>query len=179
MRRFSDSGHSFLVRRFDRAGVEGRIHYASGMTLTGRVDGEDASYLELAEVIASQGAEAKADLEELWTRIAFNVLVSNTDDHLRNHGFLLTAKGWRLAPASDMNPNPTGTGLALDIDESDNALELDLVCSVAHYFRVSNAAAILDRLDSAISTWRDVAQSLGISESEQHAVAAAFRDRLR
>ncbi|HEY8314299.1 MAG TPA: HipA domain-containing protein [Candidatus Baltobacteraceae bacterium] len=178
VRRFSDKGHTFLVRRFDREGGQGRIHYASAMTLTGRVDGEDASYLEIAEVIASQGSQAKADLEELWTRIAFNVLVSNTDDHLRNHGFLLTPNGWRLAPAFDMNPDPTGTGLALDIDESDNALDLNLVRSVAHYFRVSNADAILDRLDSAISTWRNVAQTVGIPESEQDAVALAFRNPL-
>ena len=178
VRRFSDNGHTFLVRRFDREEGQGRIHYASAMTLTGHVDGEDASYLDIAEVIASQGAEAKADLEELWTRIAFNVLVSNTDDHLRNHGFLLTPNGWRLAPAFDMNPNPTGTGLALDIDESDNALNLDLVRSVAHYFRVSEPSAILDRLDSAISAWRDIAQALGIPQSEQDALAVAFRNRL-
>ena len=177
-RRFSDNGHTFLVRRFDREGLEGRIHYASAMTLTGHVDGDDASYLEIAEVIASQGADAKADLEELWTRIAFNVLVSNTDDHLRNHGFLLTPNGWRLAPAFDMNPNPTGTGLALNIDESDNALDLDLVRSVAHYFRVSKPDAILDRLDSAILTWRDVAQAVGIPQREQDALAVAFRSRL-
>lgn len=177
VRRFSDNGHTFLVRRFDRRGAQGRIHYASAMTLTGHVDGEDASYLEIAEVIASQGAQAKADLEELWTRIAFNVLVSNTDDHLRNHGFLLTPNGWRLSPAFDMNPNPTGTGLTLDIDENDNALDLELVRSVAHYFRVSKPDAILDRLDSAISTWRDVAQMVGIPQREQDALAVAFRTR--
>lgn len=176
-RRFSDEGHTFLARRFDRDASQGRIHYASAMTLTGHVDGEDASYLEIAEVIAAQGAEPNADLEELWTRIAFNVLVSNTDDHLRNHGFLLTSNGWRLAPAFDMNPNPTGTGLALDIDESDNALDLDLVRSVARYFRVSKPDAIVDRLESAISTWRDLAQNLGIPRSEQDALAAAFRNR--
>jgi len=176
-RRFSDKGHTFLARRFDRDASKGRIHYASAMTLTGHVDGEDASYLEIAEVIASQGAEPKADLEELWTRIAFNVLVSNTDDHLRNHGFLLTPNGWRLAPAFDMNPNPTGTGLALDIDENDNALDLDLVRSVAHYFRISKVDSILDRLESAISTWRDLAQNLGIPHSEQAALAVAFRKR--
>jgi serine/threonine-protein kinase HipA len=172
-RRFSDHGHTFLVRRFDREG-KGRIHYASAMTLTGHEDGDSASYLEIAEVITSQGAEAKADLEELWTRIAFNVLVSNTDDHLRNHGFLLTPDGWRLAPAFDMNPNPGGTGLALDIDEHDNALDLDLVRSVAHYFRVRRPDAILERLRDAISTWRDVARSIGVPKSEQDAVALAF-----
>jgi serine/threonine-protein kinase HipA len=172
-RRFSDRGHTFLVRRFDRV-PGGRIHYASGMTLTGHQDGEDASYLELAQVLSSQGAEVKSDLEQLWTRIAFNVLVSNTDDHLRNHGFLLTEAGWRLAPAFDMNPNPTGAGLALNIDEHDNALDLDLVRSVARYFRVSEADAILQRLESAVSSWREVARTAGISKTEQDDLATAF-----
>jgi serine/threonine-protein kinase HipA len=176
VRRFSNNGHTFLVRRFDREGVRTRIHYASAMTLTGHVDGDDASYLEIADVIASQGAEAKVDLMELWTRIAFNVLISNTDDHLRNHGFLLTSDGWRLAPAFDMNPNPLGTGLALDIDESDNALNLDLVRSVADYFRVSDAESILDNVHSAISTWHDVARRLELSRAEQDNLAAAFRN---
>ncbi len=174
-RRFGDAGHTFLVRRFDRDGPARRIHFASAMTLTGHTDGEPATYLELADVIASQGAETKSDLLELWTRIAFNVMVSNTDDHLRNHGFLLTPNGWRLAPAFDMNPNPSGIGLALDIDESDNALDIDLVRSVAEYFRVGDAKAILARLKEHISAWREVARDLGLSRGEQDAMEPAFR----
>ena len=182
LRTFAGPEHTFLVRRFDRRASGERIHFASAMTLTGHVDGDGAangaSYLEIAEVIASQGAAPREDLAELWSRIAFNVMVSNTDDHLRNHGFLLTENaGWRLSPAYDMNPVPGSTGLALNIDESDNALDLDLVRSVAPYFRIKDdeATAILTRLASAVATWRAVADSLGIRRAEQNDMADAFR----
>ncbi len=174
LRRFGERGHTFLVRRFDRVGSVGRIHFASAMTLTGHRDGDQASYVEIAEVLASQGAEANRDLAELWARIVFNVLVSNTDDHLRNHGFLLTAKGWRLAPAFDMNPNPFGTGLALDIDEADNALDLELVRSVAPYFRVRRPDEIIERLQTGVAAWREIATEVGIARSEQELMASAF-----
>jgi serine/threonine-protein kinase HipA len=125
----------------------------------------------------SQGAAPREDLTELWSRIAFNVMVSNTDDHFRNHGFLLApGGGWRLSPAFDMNPVPASSGLALNIDESDNARDLDLVRSVAPYFRVSDAqsAAIIDRMADAVSTWRTLAESLRIKRSEQDEMADAF-----
>jgi serine/threonine-protein kinase HipA len=180
--RFTDRGHTFLVRRFDRSESGQRIHFASAMTLTGQVDGADAStgasYLEIAEVIASRGASPRADLAELWTRIVFNVLVSNTDDHFRNHGFLLDPQaGWRLSPAYDMNPIPNSNGLALNIDETDNALDLELVRSVAAYFRVSarDANEIIDRVSRAVGQWTEVASGLGITRSEQSSMAHAFR----
>ncbi len=176
-RRFGGAARTFLVRRFDRREAGERIHFASAMTLTGHVDGESASYLEIADVLASQGAEAGADLLELWTRIVFNIMVSNTDDHLRNHGFLLTPNGWRLSPAYDMNPNPDSLGLALDIDDSDNALDLDLARSIAQYFRVRDTEALrtITRLRETMAGWREIAAKVGITGAEQDTMAPAFR----
>jgi serine/threonine-protein kinase HipA len=181
-RAFTDTGHTFLVRRFDRRESGTRIHFASAMTLTGHVDGDDASsgasYLEIAEVITSHGAAAREDLQELWTRIVFNIMVSNVDDHLRNHGFLLDPdSGWRLSPAYDMNPVPDSTGLSLNIDESDNALDLGLARSVAPYFRIKDPEAqlIVARVADAVRRWPDVASALGISRAEQREHADAFR----
>lgn len=180
-RTFASDEHTFLARRFDRRGSGGRIHFASAMTLTGNEDGADhstgASYLEIAEVIMSQGAAPREDLIELWTRIVFNVMVSNTDDHLRNHGFLLVPNaGWRLSDAFDMNPVPGSSGLCLNIDESDNARDLDLVRSVAPYFRIRDAQAtsIIDRVADAVRGWRDIADGLGIKRSEQGEMTDAF-----
>ena len=123
--RFSERGHTFLTRRFDRRGAD-RIHFASAMTLLGRKDGDSArtgaSYLELAEFIMRYGECADADLRELWSRIVFSVAIGNTDDHLRNHGFLLSAAGWRLSPCYDINPDPRPAGLSLAIDEHDNSM---------------------------------------------------------
>lgn len=176
-RRFGGASHTFLVRRFDRREAGGRIHFASAMTLTGHIDGDNASYLEIAEVLTSQGAEARKDLLELWTRIVFNIMASNTDDHLRNHGFLLTPNGWRLSPAFDMNPSPDSLGLALDIDDNDNALDLELARSVAPYFRIRDAEALrtITRLRETMAGWREIAAQLGIAGGEQDAMAPAFQ----
>jgi serine/threonine-protein kinase HipA len=117
-----------------------RLHFASAMTLLGRTDGADAtsgaSYLELVDFIIRQGAMPDSDLRELWRRIAFNIAISNTDDHLRNHGFLLTHVGWILSPAYDMNPSPLGRGLSLAINEDDNSPDFELAVSVGEYFRL-------------------------------------------
>jgi serine/threonine-protein kinase HipA len=151
------------------------------MTLTGHDDGDDAatgaSYLEIADVIVSQGAAPREDLRELWSRIVFNLMVSNTDDHLRNHGFLLSSNGgWRLSPAYDMNPVAGSRGLALNIDESDNARDIHLVRSVAPYFRIkhTDANTIVDRIQHAVSDWSEIAASLGIKRREQDDMADAF-----
>ena len=111
--RLSKAGTTFFSRRFDRQGGR-RIPYASAMTMLEASDGEEHSYLEIAEFIAANGADPVADLHELWGRMAFSELVRNTDDHLRNHGFLLTDRGWRLSPMFDVNPNPDGGESALD-----------------------------------------------------------------
>ena len=183
-RTFGNDGHTYMARRFDRRPSGARIHFASAMTLTGNNDGAGAStgasYLEVAEIVASQGAAPREDLVELWSRIVFNVMVSNTDDHLRNHGFLLTPDaGWRLSPAFDMNPAPGSSGLCLNINESDNALDLDLVRSVAPYFRIKDADAtsIIDRIADVVGGWSEIAGSLGIKRTEQAEMAAAFAMR--
>src|SRR3954467_4176685 len=112
----------------------------------------------------------------LWRRIVFNISIRNTDDHLRNHGFLLTEKGWRLSPAFDINPNEFGSGLSLNISETDNALDFDLAISVAEYFRVSKAKAkkTIMQIKKTVSEWRNVAQDVGISKAEQDRMRTAF-----
>jgi serine/threonine-protein kinase HipA len=179
--KFNSGQNTFLVKRFDRNADGGRTHFASAMTLTGRQDGDDASsgtsYLELARVLIDHGANTAADLAELWSRIVFNMLVSNTDDHLRNHGFLLEpGRGWRLSPAYDMNPVAGAGGLRLNVSETDNARDLDLALSVAPFFRVKwpDARAIVDRLRAVVSQWLVVATRLGITARERDSMADAF-----
>jgi serine/threonine-protein kinase HipA len=178
-RRFTQDRHTFLTKRFDRRS-DGRIHFASAMTLLGYNDGADAmagvSYLHIAEFIMRHGATPDADLEELWRRIVFNICVSNSDDHLRNHGFLLTPKGWVLSPAFDINPIPSSTGLSLNISEHSNALDLDLARAVAEKFRVNDKKRelIIDKITKAVGRWREVAMRLGISRSEMERIRNAF-----
>ena len=180
-RKFASRQHTFLVKRFDRTPA-GRLHFASAMTLTGRLDGDDAStgasYLEIARVLIDHGANTVADLRELWSRIVFNMLVSNTDDHLRNHGFILVpGKGWRLSDTYDMNPVPASQGLTLNVSEADNAMDLDLARSVAPYFRVSRKLAdeIIARSQTVVRQWPKIADSLKVRAREQEQMAAAFR----
>lgn len=179
--RFGSRHHTYLSRRFDRGLDEQRIHFASAMTLLGYQDGtnhqDGASYLEMAELLAAQGANATEDLTELWRRIVFNICISNTDDHLRNHGFLLTPEGWRLAPAYDLNPIPHGQGLRLNISENSNALDLDLAREVAPYFRLKPVRAenILAQVIAAVSGWRSLAESYYLGREEQDRMHSAFR----
>jgi serine/threonine-protein kinase HipA len=185
LRRFgsrkSGGHHTFLSRRFDRTDGGARLHFASAMTLLDRVDGADAgdgvSYLELAELLMRLGSNTAADLEQLWRRIVFSICVSNTDDHLRNHGFMLEGTGWALAPAYDMNPDPHGAGLKLNISETDNAQDLELALSVASVFRVKKKRAqeIVVEVTGAVSLWRTVAASHGLSRAAQDRVQRAFR----
>lgn len=178
---FYSKQHTFLSKRFDRTDKGERIHFASAMTLLGRTDGTDhqagVSYLDLAEFIIRNGANVNKDLEELWRRIVFYICVSNTDDHLRNHGFLLTDKGWVLSPAYDINPVEKGTGLSLNISEKDNALDLDLALEVAPYFRVEEKRAkeIIANVKNEVGKWDKSAEKLGISRAERDVMAKAFR----
>lgn len=176
--RFGSRHHTFLSRRFDRAHGE-RLHMASAMTFLEMADGEadGASYLQLAEVLIQQGAAAATDLEQLWRRVVFNVCISNVDDHLRNHAFLLSPKGWRLAPAYDLNPVAWGDGLTLNISDVDNAQDLSLVREVAPFFRVKarRADAIIDEVALAVRDWRSVAATWGLGRAAQERTARAFR----
>jgi serine/threonine-protein kinase HipA len=177
--KFNNKYRTYLTKRFDRTTTGERIHFASAMTLLGHLDGEDsseASYLELMEFISRYGAAVEKDLEELWRRIVFSICVKNTDDHLRNHGFLLTNKGWLLSPAYDVNPNEYGKGLSLNITETDNSLDLDLAMEVAVYFRLSYARAsqILKEVSQVVKGWRKIAADYKISIADQERMSGAF-----
>ena len=176
--RFASRHHTFVTKRFDRTSDGHRVHFASAMTLLERSDGEEgASYLDLAGILARQGAHPARDLEQLWRRIVFYVCVSNVDDHLRNHGFLLEPRGWSLAPAYDVNPVATGGGLTLHISETDNAQDLSLVREVASYFRLDlrRANAIIGEVVGVVRGWRKEAKAAGISRADQDRMADAFR----
>ncbi|MDR1981709.1 MAG: HipA domain-containing protein [Tannerellaceae bacterium] len=179
--KFSSKQHTFLTKRFDRTTHGQRIHFASAMTLLGYTDGADSeegvSYLELAEWIGRYCDNVEDNLAQLWRRIVFHIAVSNCDDHLRNHGFLLTPKGWTLSPAYDINPDKQGVGLKLNISENDNSLDFDLAVSVAGYFGLSGRQAntILNDVRSSVSSWRKIATKQEISRLEQEGMAKAFR----
>jgi serine/threonine-protein kinase HipA len=179
--RYSQGQHTYLVRRFDRNENQARIHFASAMTLLGYQDGDNhhkgISYLEMVEWLETYGSAPRKDIRELWCRILFSVLVSNTDDHLRNHGFLLSDKGWRLSPAYDINPNPKPAGLSLNISETDNSLHLDLCLEVAPLFRweTTEALTFLEKARSVVAGWERLAKGMGIPASERVLMAPAFR----
>ena len=177
--KYSSRHHTFLTKRFDRQ-KKLRIHFASAMTMLGYYDGSDyndgVSYLELAEFISAKSGNVNIDLEELWKRIVFSICVSNTDDHLRNHGFILSDHGWVLSPAYDINPNESGTGLRLNISEDDNALETDLALEVIEYFRIDKkkAVSIIKSIKDVVSGWRNIANKYNIPKNEQELMANAF-----
>lgn len=173
------SYHTFFTKRFDRLGDE-RIHFASAMTMTGNneetIKKQPASYLDLVEFIQRYGTNVKENLEQLWRRIIFNIAISNTDDHLRNHGFILSKEGWILSPAYDINPSIDKSGLALNIDMDNNALDFDLAKSVGEYFRLSNIQMekTMEEVFRAVKNWKHIAEQIGISRAEQELMAKAF-----
>jgi len=169
--RFSKNGSTFLVKRFDRTQEGKRVHFISAMTALGKVDGNNSqdgtSYLDMVQCIQQQGSKPKEDLLELWKRIVFSIAVTNTDDHLRNHGFLFDRKGLRLSPMYDVNPNPDGTGLSLNIDEMDNSLDFDVAIEASKYFDIKkdNAKNIANEMKENIKQWDKIADRFGISRS--------------
>jgi serine/threonine-protein kinase HipA len=179
-RKFSQRQHTYLSCRFDRTTNGKRIHFASAMTLLGYKDGYDhhegGTYLEILELLERFSAKPNDDIRELWRRIVFSVLVSNTDDHLRNHGFLLTKTGWRLSPAYDINPNPQGSGLSLNISDTDNSLSLELCLEMAPFFRWQQepALAYIKEASQIVSEWSNIAKERGISRAEQLLMSNAF-----
>lgn len=170
--------HIFLTKRFDRIEGGKRLQFTSAMTQLEYFDGNDdgASYLELAEFLTQNGSNTKDDLKQLWTRILFNIMVSNSDDHLRNHGFIFDTTGWRLSPAYDINPIPNATGLHLNIDDRDNALEVDLAFEVMNYFQLDTITAdkIYQKLINAVSKWEDLAIEAGITRGERDLMKDCF-----
>ena len=174
-----------LSRRFDRDGAT-RIPFLSALSMMGLNDGERGSYPEIVDVLAQHGARASFDVRELYRRMTFNVLVSNVDDHLRNHGFLWMGQGgWSLSPVYDLNPTPVDVRpriLTTNIDLDEGTCDLDLVLSVAEYFALSTpeATRIIKEVAAAVATWRDVAASLDIGAGEIRRMESAFEhDDLR
>ena len=171
--------NTFFTKRFDRKNGE-RIHFASAMTMTSNnedtVRDNQASYLDIAEFISSNGVNIKANLHQLWRRIIFNIAISNTDDHLRNHGFILTKEGWILSPAFDLNPSVDKDGLALNIDTVNNELDFELAKSVGKYFRLEEKqmAKIIQEVKQATSNWKTIAKELGIPRGEIELMTKAF-----
>lgn len=171
--------NTFFTKRFDREKEE-RIHFASAMTVTGNTEetikDKTVSYLELVDFIQDNGINIEKNLQQLWRRIIFNIAISNTDDHLRNHGFILTSKGWVLSPAYDLNPSIDKDGLALNIDVDNNALDYDLAKSVGEYFRLDEKQMneIINEVLEVVSTWKDVANKIGISNKDQVLMDKAF-----
>jgi serine/threonine-protein kinase HipA len=168
-----------LLRRFDREGAR-RIPFLSAMSMLGAKDNETRSYLEMVDALRQHGAAPKADMEALWRRIVFNILISNTDDHLRNHGFLYGGSdGWRLSPAYDLNPVPVDVKpriLTTAINEEDTTASLSIAMEVAGYFELDNAEAreIAAQVGKAVSNWRDEAAGQGITRNEIDRMASAF-----
>ncbi|WP_435255265.1 type II toxin-antitoxin system HipA family toxin [Tenacibaculum sp. A30] len=177
--KISGKFNTFFTKRFDREDGA-RLHFASAMTMTGNnedtIRDNPASYLDLAEFIQNYGAMVNDNLEQLWRRVVFNIAISNTDDHLRNHGFILTNQGWVLSPAYDLNPSIDKDGLALNIDMDNNALDYDLVKSVGEFFRLDNKQMdkIIQEVVEVVGTWKEVADKIGISKSEQQIMSKAF-----
>jgi serine/threonine-protein kinase HipA len=170
---------TFFTKRFDRENGE-RIHFASAMTMTGKnedtIRDETPSYLDIAEFLHYSGSDIDQDLRQLWRRIVFNITISNTDDHLRNHGFILSEKGWRLSSAYDLNPSIDKSGLALNIDMDNNMLDYNLAKSVGVFFRLKEKEMdqIIEEVRVAVGKWRNIATEIGISRAEQELMAPAF-----
>src|SRR5580700_2376517 len=168
-----------LLRRFDREGAS-RIPFLSAMSMLGSKDNETRSYLEIVDALRQHGAAPKADMEALWRRVVFNILISNGDDHLRNHGFLYAGRdGWRLSPAYDLNPVPTDVKprvLSMAINEDDNTASLALALDVAAYFELDavQARGIAAQVGKAVSKWRDESARHGLSKAEIDRMASAF-----
>lgn len=180
LEKFSPLGSTFLIKHFDRLGSK-RVHFASAMTLLGKKDGASAadgsSYLDIAAFIKSYGAQPKKDLIELWKRIVFNMAVTNTDDHLRNHAFILTDKGWILSPLYDVNPVPYGDELSLNVDEDDNSISIDLAVQTAVKFGISKSdaeAVAEDILQIVRDNWERTAARYALTRRQIEEMRPAF-----
>ncbi len=181
LEKFSKLGSTFLVKRFDRL-TDKRIHFASAMTLLGKKDGASAidgtSYIEIASFIKTYGSNPQKDLLELWKRIVFNMAVSNIDDHLRNHAFILTKSGWSLSPLFDVNPVPYGTELSLNVNDTDNRIDINLAIDSAQYFGISKDRAKLEArniLNIVKENWEKLAIKYGLTRNQILNMKPAFQ----
>jgi serine/threonine-protein kinase HipA len=178
LERIGRGHHTFVTLRFDRAQGRRRF-FSSAMALLGKVDSEEASYLDLAGFLSHHGSEGgiEADLQELFARVLFNVAVANRDDHLRNHGFMRSREGWRLAPAFDMNPSTKKSEPVLAIDDSSPLPDLNTVMSTAPMYRLtpSQAQATLARLRQVLGAWEVKAKLLGLSAEDRLELKDCFQ----
>lgn len=170
--------HTLLSRRFDRTEDGKRIHFASAMTMLGLTDGQNAStgngYLDIVDFIVQSCCDVENNLQELYRRVAFNIAIGNSDDHFRNHGFLLTSKGWTLSPAYDLNPTLSrDQSLLINAYTTESNLDI-LLESCGDYMLTANVASqIIGDVNNALSTWTQVATTIGLPQSEQN----MFKDR--
>lgn len=178
--RFSKLGTTFLVKRFDRNGTE-RIHFSSAMTMLGKTDGANASdgssYLEIVSFLKANGSKPKEDLEELWKRIVFSMAVSNTDDHFRNHGFILEKSGWKLSPLYDVNPDIYGNYLSLNVNSEESDLDFELAIRTSAYYGLDEKKAkeiVNEIAENVRDNWKIIAQKYGINRSEIERMRPAF-----
>lgn len=175
--RLNHEFHTFCVQRFDRANGARRF-YASAMTLLRKEQSEGTSYLELAQFLRGKGdgAHVDADLEQLFRRVAFNVAVGNRDDQLRNHGFILGATGWRLAPAFDVNPNIDKAEHVLNIDDVDNRPSLQTVLATAAFYGLTEERGkqIVEEVAAAVDGWKSLARQVGIARGDVELTVGAF-----
>jgi serine/threonine-protein kinase HipA len=168
-----------IIKRFDRT-PEGRVPFLSAMSMIGARDNQQRSYIELAYALAQNGASPSEDMEELWRRIVFSILVSNTDDHMRNHGFIYERyKGWRLSPAYDINPTPIDLKpriLSTAIDFDDGTASLDLALSVIDEFRISSKRAkeVIREVGQVTGRWEEEARKHGLPTREVDRMSSAF-----
>lgn len=177
----SDGVPVALIRRFDRTPDGRRLMYVSAATLLGveSTGSQEHSYTEIVDTLRMRGAAAQADIEELWRRMAFSILITNVDDHLRNHGFLHAQRGlWRLAPAFDLNPFPDRARELKTWVSAETGPEatVEALLSVSAYFRLTPARArkILRDVERAVANWRKVGRALGMSARELEAFTDAF-----
>jgi len=171
--------HVLLSKRFDRTADGRRIHFASAMTLLGLTDGCDAQtgngYLDIVDFILQNCCNVEDNLRQLYRRVAFNIVIGNTDDHFRNHGFLLTPRGWTLSPAYDMNPTPNEYQSLL-ITSSTNKADLNLLLEASEEYMIGKeeAAKIIGEVKEAVSHWKSIAFSIGITKREQELLEQIF-----
>lgn len=180
----SDKYHTLLSRRFDRTDDGRRIHFASAMTLLGLSDGTNAStgngYLDIVDFILQNCTEVTKNLQELYRRVAFNICIGNSDDHFRNHGFLLTAKGWTLSPAYDMNPT-LNEYQSLLISNSSSKADLAILSDACEDYMLPQdvATKIISEVVAAVKGWKALATKLGIANSEMDLFGNTFESRIK
>lgn len=171
--------HTLLSKRFDRTEDGRRIHFASAMTMLGLTDGQNAStgngYLDIVDFILQGCCDVERNLQELYCRVAFNIAIGNSDDHFRNHGFLLTNRGWTLSPAYDLNPTlKREQSLLINAYTTEASLDVLLDSCEDYMLTRKTATRIINDVRAVMSSWKQVATSIGLSQSEQN----MFKDRL-